>query len=315
MQEGAYCHQPKVAIIGAGKVGATCAFSIMTETEVNEIVLIDTNKKKANAEVLDLNHGLAFSKNKEIRAGDYKDLTGADFIIITAGVAQNPGETRLELASRNYQIIKEIMTEAVKHNKEGIYIIVSNPVDILTYAAQQISGLPRTQIFGSGTNLDSSRFRYLIGEELDLSPNEINAYILGEHGDSEFPLKSQVSINGLNINSIKELPKVDLDACYAKTKNAAYEVIEGKGATYYAIALSIVDILNEIMHDQNAINPLSVCLEGEYGIEGIALSVPVIVNRSGIKQVLEIDMTVEEQFKLKDSAEKLKEVYDSVASG
>ncbi len=304
----------KAAVIGMGKVGATTAYTLMLESEVDEIVLIDINKEKAKGEELDLNHGLAFAENMKIYSGDYKDIEGADFVIITAGVAQKPGETRIELAGKNYKILEQILNDCMHYNKDAIYIIVSNPVDVLTLAAKEITGLPRTQIFGSGTNLDSSRYRYLISQEYGCSPSEVNAYILGEHGDSEFPLKSQISLGGIHIGSISDMPELNFEDLYKKTKNAAYEVIEKKEATYYAIALSVTDIVNDIMSDQDSIKPLSIVLEGEYGQHGVALSVPVVVGSGGIKRILEIDMTVQEQQLLKDSAKKLQKVYEDITS-
>jgi L-lactate dehydrogenase len=308
------CHEIKVAIIGLGKVGATTAFSLMTQTEIKEIVLIDINKAKAEGEAMDLNHGLAFIDNKNIYAGDYKDLKDADFVIVTAGVNQKPGETRIDLAGKNIKIIEEIMTKSVAVNKTAIYLIVSNPVDVLTYHAVKVSGLPRTQVFGSGTNLDSSRFRFLIAKELGLSPSEVNAYILGEHGDSEFPLTSQVNVAGLSINSSADFPVINMDTLYKKTKNAAYEVIARKEATYYAIALSVTNIISAMIGNQHSIKPLSVCLEGEYKQNGVSISVPVVIGRGGVQEILEIDMTTEEGFMLRDSADKLRKVYNDLTS-
>ena len=306
------CHDIKVAVIGVGKVGATTAFALMSLTEVKEIVLIDSNHEKAEGEAMDLNHGLAFIENKNIYAGTYDDIKDADFVVITAGVNQKPGETRIDLASRNIKIIEDIMSKSVAANKSAIYLLVSNPVDILTYHAVKVSGLPRTQVIGSGTNLDSSRFRYLIAKELDLSPAEVNAYILGEHGDSEFPLKSQINVAGLSINSSPDFPKIDLDTIYEQTKNAAYEVIARKEATYYAIGLSVVDIIQDMIRNQHSIKPLSISLEGEYKQEDVALSVPVVVGQNGIEEILEIDMTTEEQFMLRDSADKLRKIYSDL---
>lgn len=293
-------------------MGATTAFALMSLTEITDIVLIDVDKEKAEGEAMDMSHGVSFLKNTTINQGDYSDLKDVNFIIITAGVAQKEGQSRLELASVNHNILKDIMTNCLKYNSHAIYILVANPVDVLTYSAKMISGLPRTQIFGTGTNLDSSRFRYMIAKQLNLSPHEVNAYILGEHGDSEFPLTSQINVSGLNINSIKGLPKIDTAKLYQDTVSAASEVIKRKGSTYYAIALSIVDIMNDIMYDQNAIKPLSVCLEGEYGLKDVALSVPTVLGRKGIDRVLEIEMTDKELESLKVSAEKLKEVYKAI---
>jgi L-lactate dehydrogenase len=306
------CHDIKVAVIGTGKVGATTAFALMSLTEVKEIVLLDSNFSKAEGEAMDLNHGLAFLENKNIYAGTYEDIKDADFVIVTAGVSQKPGETRIDLASRNIKIIEDIIQKSTAQNKSAVYIIVSNPVDLLTHHAVKISGLPRTQVIGSGTNLDSSRFRFLIGKELDLSPTEVNAYILGEHGDSEFPLKSHINVEGISINSSKNFSKIDLDKLYQQTKNAAYEVIKRKEATYYAIGLSVVDIIEDMIRDQRSIKPLSVTLEGEYKLEDVTLSVPVVVGKKGIEEILEIDMTTQEQFMLRDSASKLKKAYSEI---
>jgi L-lactate dehydrogenase len=314
MKNDDYCHQSKAVIIGAGMVGATTAFALMTLSEISEIVIIDVDPEKASGEAMDLNHGLAFTDNKKIYAGNYADTKGADFIIITAGVKQQPGEPRTELASKNYEILSSILKESTKYNDTALYLIVSNPVDVLTYATFKLTGMPRTRIIGSGTNLDSSRFRYLIADKLKCSPKEVNAYILGEHGDSEFPVKSQVDIAGLKLSTIEDLPKIDMDDLFNQTRNAAYEVIKRKGATYYAIALSIADIVGEILSDQRAVNPLSVCLEGEYGLKDVALSVPIITGKEGVKQILEVELTKEEMQKLHESADKLKAVYKEITA-
>lgn len=307
----------KCAIIGCGNVGATTAFSLAKSKLFSEIVLIDIDKKRAQGEADDINHALPFISPMDIYAGDYADLSGADIIIITAGASQAVGETRIDLLKRNAKIFESIVKNITIYNRDAIILVVTNPVDILTQITLSASGLPATRVFGSGTVLDTARLKYLLGKKFDVDPRNVHAFIIGEHGDSELPVWSSANISGIDLDSYcdschESCNQCALDALFEEAKNGAYRIIESKGATYYAIAESVLRIVSAIILDENAILPLSAHLDGEYGISDVCLGVPCIVGAGGIKKVLEIPLSDEEHRGLAESAEKLHKSIRSI---
>ncbi|HPV70635.1 MAG TPA: L-lactate dehydrogenase [Candidatus Magasanikbacteria bacterium] len=302
----------RVVVIGTGLVGSTAAFTMMTQGVASEIVLIDVNKNKCEGEAMDLEHGLSFVRQSRIWAGDYSDCKEADVVVITAGLGQKPGQTRLELASVNAKIIGEIIEQVRHYTDKAVILMVTNPLDVMTYVALKKSGLPNYQVFGTGTTLDSSRFRYLLAQKFGVAPDSMAAYLIGEHGDSEVPVLSHANLMGENIASFKEFDPALMEEAYQHTKNAAAEIICKKGATYYAIALAVSRIVRAILYDENHIFPLSSLLTGQYGLEDVCLSLPTVIGRSGIKKVLEIKLNDEELSKLRQSAKTISETIKSV---
>lgn len=303
----------KVTIIGAGFVGATSAYTLMMSGLITELVLIDVNKKKAEGEVMDLNHGMPFVRPVRIYVGDYSDCAGSDIVIIAAGANQKPGETRIDLVHKNTAIFKEIVSNIVKYNKDCILLVVTNPVDILTYVTYKISGLPKNKVIGSGTVLDTARFRYLLGDHVGIDTRNIHAYILGEHGDTEVATWSLTNIAGIPMEKYCNDCKccdhhVTRDNIFEEVKNAAYKIIEGKGATYFAVALAVKRIVEAIVRDENSILTVSSLLEGQYGLSDICLSVPTIVNKDGIGKIVDVPINDKERNLLIQSGNSLKEV-------
>jgi L-lactate dehydrogenase len=301
----------KVSIIGAGYVGATTAFALMTGGVTSEIALIDVNEKKLAGEVLDLNHGISFVPQVRIHEGTYDDCEDSNIVIITAGVGQKPGETRIDLLRRNIDVFRQIIPRVVERNRDCILLVVTNPVDILTYAAWKISGLPENQVIGSGTVLDSARFKYLLSQHCHVAPHNVHAYIIGEHGDTEVPAWSITNIAGMPIEQFcfkcdKDCARDEKNKIFEQVKNSAYRIIEGKGATYYAVALAVRRIVEAILRNENAILPVSSLMKGYYGIEDVCLSLPSIVNQQGLVRVLELSLTDEEIEGFRYSAETLK---------
>ncbi len=303
----------KVAIIGSGFVGATSAYALFIDGAASEITLIDVNKEKAKGEALDLIHGNLFTPRTKITYGDsYSLCKGAEIIIITAGAAQKPGETRLDLTKKNAGIMKGIISEVIKYNKDGIILMVSNPLDIMTYVAMKWSKFPKHRVFGTGTTLDTARFRNLLGDYYDINPTSVHAYILGEHGDSEFPVWSSANIAGIALKDFKKYDKKKLDVMFDKTKNAAYEVIHTKGATYYAIGLVVRDIVRTIITDQHKVYPVSSLVSDYYGINNVCLSIPCVISKGGIKEQIKIRLDKKEQKQLKNSAAVIKKFLKQV---
>jgi len=301
----------KVAMIGCGYVGAASCFSIMESGLFSEMVLLDANKEKAEGEALDIAHGLPFSKPMKIFAGDYDDIIDASIIIISAGANQKPGETRLDLVKKNVAIFKSIMSEIAKRNVEGVILVVANPVDILTTVAQKLSGLPKNRVFGSGTVLDTARLKYLLGDHLGIDSRSIHAFIIGEHGDSEIAAWSSANVSGIPLSQCCEMRgfynhEKAMQEIADQVKNSAYEIINRKGATYYGIAMSVKRICEAIVRDEKSILPVSSYLDGQFGIYGISLSMPAIVGRNGVEALVPIQLSEEEQSKLKESADTLK---------
>ncbi len=307
----------KIVIIGSGFVGATTAFSLTMNGIASEIVLVDVNREKAIGEAMDLNHGLCFMGQMSITDGDYSSVKDADLIIITAGAPRKPGETRFDLARKNVSIIKSIVPQIMEHYTGGVILVVSNPVDILTYVVQKESGLPANKVIGSGTVLDSARFRYLISEHCGVDVKNVHGYIIGEHGDSEVPAWSVTHIAGMKISDAcsacdKKCNSIEKSKMFEDVKDSGAKIIQYKGATYYGIATSITRICEAILKDQNSILTVSSVIDGHYGINDVALSVPTIVNINGIKSVYEMPLANKELEALRSSAEKIKEVLKEV---
>jgi len=290
----------KVAIIGAGFVGASAAFTMALRQTANELVLIDVFKEKAIGEAMDINHGLPFMGQMSLYAGDYSDVKDCDVIVVTAGANRKPGETRLDLAKKNVMIAKEVTQNIMKYYNHGVILVVSNPVDIITYMIQKWSGLPVGKVIGSGTVLDSIRFRYLLSEKLGVDVKNVHGYIIGEHGDSQLPLWSCTHIAGKNINEYIDDPKCnfteeDKKKIAEDVKTAGATIIKNKGATYYGIAVSINTIVETLLKNQNTIRTVGTVINGMYGIEDVAISLPSIVNSEGVQEVLQFNLTPEEE--------------------
>ena len=299
----------KIAIVGAGFVGSTVAYACLIDGAASEIALIDVNKEKAEGEAMDLQHGLQFKPNVKVHFGSsYGLCKDAEIVIITAGAHQKPGETRIDLVNKNSAIFKSMIPQITKHNKDCILLVISNPLDVLTYLTLKYSKFPKNSVFGSGTILDTARFRYMLAEYFEVSPNSVHAYVLGEHGDSSFPVWSTANIAGVNLKNFKKYNKKAMDKIYLETKNAAYEVIAKKGATYYAIGLGIAKIVRAILSDQNEVLALSSYVKDYYGVKDVCLSVPTIVNRNGIKKQILLPLNSIEKEQLRKSASVIKSV-------
>ena len=297
----------KVAIIGAGFVGSTAAYALLIDGAASEIAIIDVNKEKAQGEAMDLQHGLQFKPNVKISFGNsYALCKDAEIVVICAGAHQKPGDTRLDLVRNNSSILKGVVKGIVKNNKDCIILVVANPLDVLTYLTLRYSKFPKSRVFGTGTILDTARFRYLLGEYFEVSPDSVHAYIMGEHGDSSFPVWSTANIAGVHLKHFKKYSKKALDSLYLKTKNAAYEVIARKGATYYAIGLGISRIVNAILSDENKVIALSSYLKDYEGVSDVCLSVPCVVNRNGIKEQIAMSLNSLEKKQLRKSANVIK---------
>ena len=308
----------KVGIIGVGSVGASIAFALMEKGIFNEIVLIDYNKEKAIGEAMDLSHGILYAKSQaNIYAGEYSDLKDAALIIITAGAAQKEGETRLDLVKKNTSIMHSIINSLKPVNVEGILLIVANPVDILTHVAYKLSGLPKERVIGSGTVLDTARLKYMLSKHLEVDSRNVHAVMIGEHGDSELPVWSGANISGVPLNDFCELRgyhnhEEGMKAIYSDVRNAAYEIIKRKGSTYYGIAMAVSKICECIVNNEHSMLPISVELNGTYGLEDIALSIPTVVGNNGAELVLELPLSDKEIDALKRSADTLKTVISEL---
>ena len=294
----------RIVVIGVGAVGSTTAYTLLLRQRMDELVLIDANKEKAVGDALDMNHGLAFLGQAKVWAGDYEDCADADIIIITAGVAQKPGESRVDLLKRNVAIFESITTQVLNYNKDGILLIASNPVDLMSYFTWKKSGWPSQRIIGSGTLLDTARFRYLIGEKLTIDPRSVHAHIIGEHGDSELPVWSHSNLAGSEI----VLSEQDKDEVFRNTRDAAYRIIEAKGATYYAIALALDRICTAVLKNEASVLNVSVLLNNYHGISDVYLGVPCVVDRSGVREVLHLNINDKERELLHKSADKMKDL-------
>lgn len=299
----------RIVVIGVGAVGSTTAYTLLLRERMDELVLIDSNKAKAIGDALDMNHGLPFLGKAKIWAGSYEDCNEADIVIITAGAAQRTGESRIDLLKRNVAIYESITGEVLRHNRNGILLIASNPVDIMSYFTWKKSDWPSRRIIGSGTLLDSSRLRYLISEKLSIDSRSIHAHIIGEHGDSELPLWSLANIAGTEI-LLSEDEKQEI---FANTRDAAYKIIEAKGATYYAIALALDRICTAILKNEAAVLNVSTLLTNYHGVSDVYLGVPCIVDNSGVRETLTLQIDEVEKRLLHKSADKLKGLIKSIS--
>jgi L-lactate dehydrogenase len=298
----------KVAIIGCGNVGATTAYALLLDGAITDLTLIDTNREKAEGILLDLEHSLPFTSYVKLNAGsDYALCSEADVVIVTAGKKQAEGETRLELIKANRAIFEDIIPKITKAAPNTILMIVSNPVDVLTYEAQRISGFPANRVFGTGTALDTSRLRFHISEKIQIHPHSIEAYILGEHGDTSFPVYSSANVSGKPLSTFDGFTQEVADECYANTKNAAYRIIHDVGYTCYSIATVARELIRNIFNDSHKVFPLSVNLNGYYGISDVSLSVPCVLGRNGIEEVIQVPLSASEQESLRKSAETLRQ--------
>lgn len=316
MQEKGINHR-KAAIIGCGFVGSATAFCLMQSGLFSELVLLDANKEKAEGEAKDIVHGIPFVGQMKIYAGEYDDIMDAAVIIITAGANQKPDETRLDLVHKNVGIYKSIMPEIAKRNYQGILLIVSNPVDILTYTAHKLSGIPENRIIGSGTVLDTARLKYQLGEHLNVDSRSVHTFIIGEHGDSEIAAWSSANVSGIPLNDFCEMRghykhQESMERIAETVKNSAYEIISKKGATYYGIAMSVKRICEAIVRDEKSIFPISRMMHNEYGVDEVVLSMPAIVGADGIETEVPISLSEEEEKLLQKSADTLKNIIKTL---
>ncbi len=305
-------NQPtRVAVVGTGNVGSTFAYALLLSGLAAEIVLIDANHTKAEGEAMDLNHTVPFTHPTRVWAGEYSDCAGAIVTVISAGAAQKPGETRLDLVKKNTAIFRQIVPEVARHNPDGIIIVATNPVDVLTYVTWKLSGLPAQQVMGSGTILDTARFRYLLSQHFDVDPRSVHANIIGEHGDSEVPVWSLANIAGMRLEDYCKVQGLTLDQAamdnlFAQTRDAAYHIIQRKGSTYYAVAAGLMRLVEAILRDQSTVLSASSLIGDYYGIEDVCLSLPTVIDRRGIERVLRLALRDDEIEALRRSSQILK---------
>ena len=307
----------KVAEIGWGFVGSASAFSLMNSGLFSEIVLIDSDRAKAEGEAMDISHGVPFAREMKIYAGDYDDIVDAAIIIITAGANQKPTETRLDLVHKNVKIFQSIIPEISRRECKGILLIVANPVDILTYTAIKLSGFQENRVIGSGTVLDTARLKSKLSRHLEVDSRSIHAFIIGEHGDSEIAAWSSANVSGIPINEFCEMRghydhEKAKEEIADKVKNSAYEIIERKHATYYGIAMAVKRICEVIIRDEKSIMPISSMMHGEHGIDDVVLSMPAIVGKNGLETKVPISLDEKEKIKLKESADTLKRIINDL---
>lgn len=297
----------KVTIIGGGHVGTSAAFAMLLRETAREIVLFDRDKDKMMGEQLDFQHSLAFlATTKIVAAQSYEDTKDSDVIVFTSGVPQASGQTRLDLLKSNAEILEATLPKVVKLSPESIVIIVSNPVDVLTYKASKLLNLPKGRVFGTGTSLDSARFRFYLSELLGINHKNIHAYVLGEHGETSFPVVSSADVGGQSLINMEGVNKEQIQECFIKTRDSAKTIIAAKGATYYAIGVVISQLVHAVLEDAKRIFPVSIPLNGEYGQTGVSLSVPCELGREGVEKILEIPFSSEEKQLMENSANILK---------
>ena len=307
----------KCAIIGTGFVGATTAFTLMESGLFSSLVLIDVNAEKAYGESMDLNHGIPFAQPVFLYAGNYDDLSDCGLIIIAAGANQKPGESRTELVHKNVSIFKDIISEIVKRNRNAILLIVTNPVDILTYAALKFSGFAPGRIIGSGTVLDGARLKYLIGGHLNVDNRDVDAMIIGEHGDTELAVWSLANVGGIPLQSFcgkcnECISAQEMKELFVEVRDSAYSIIEAKGATYYAVALAVRRICEAILRNENSVMTVSTLLTGQGGVDGVCLGFPCIINGSGVSSIIDMPLSEEEQALFAKSAESMREIIKTI---
>lgn len=304
----------KVILIGDGAVGSSYAFALVTQNIAQEVGIVDIDKNRTEGDAIDLSDALAFNSPKKIYSATYEDAHDADLVVITAGAPQKQGETRLDLVNKNLKINHDVVTQIVDSGFNGIFLVAANPVDILTYATWKFSGFPKEKVLGSGTSLDSARFRQALAEIMDVDARNVHAYILGEHGDSEFPVWSHANVAGLQIYEwVKNNPEIDEEAMvnlFFSVRDAAYTIIEKKGATFYGVAAALARITKAILYNENAVFPLSVQMNGEYGLNDIYIGSPAVINSEGVKQVIEVSLSDGEKDRMAASAEQLQNILD-----
>jgi L-lactate dehydrogenase len=308
---------PKIVIVGAGAVGSTFAYSLLIRGLAAQIAIVDVNRDRAEGEAMDLNHGLSFAYPTRIWAGDYSDCKDADVVVIAVDKGQKIEQSRLELAQGNFQIMKELIPNITEYNKDCILLVVTNPLDVMTYAALKLSGFPKSRVIGSGTALDTARLRYLLGEYLQVDPRNVHAYIIGEHGDSEVPVWSLANVAGIKLRDYCPICKVpynveDFNRLFLKVRNAGYDIIKRKGRTFYAVALAMTKIVESILRNENAVLTVSSYLHEYHGVSNICLSVPTVLNRNGVRETLEIPLDQKEIKDFQESAAIIKNVADSL---
>lgn len=307
----------RVVLVGTGFVGSSYAFAMLNQGITEEFVLIDVNRDKAEGDAMDLNHGTPFAPSPtKIWCGDYSDCKDADIVVLTAGANQKPGETRLDLVEKNMKIFSSIVGQIMDSGFDGIFLVAANPVDILTYATWKFSGLPQHRVIGSGTILDTARFRYMLSDYFSVDPRNVHAYIVGEHGDTELPVWSHANVGGKLIHDFLEAKPdssmEDLDQIFVNVRDAAYEIINRKGATFYGIAMGLVRITKAILQNENCILTVSAYLDGQYGQKDVYVGVPAVVNRDGVRELLELELSEEEQTKFSHSVKVLKDTMEPV---
>lgn len=306
----------KVVVVGTGFVGMSMAYSLENQGGINELVLIDVLKDKAEGEAMDLSHGLACAPSRiDIKSGDYDECKDADIVVITAGIAQKPGQTRLELLQINTKIMKEITENIMKSGFNGIIVVATNPVDLMTYVVYKVSGLPSERIIGSGTVLDTSRLRYLIGKRLEVSPKNVHTYIMGEHGDSSFAVWSHSYVGCKSLKGILADRNEDasmLDEVYTEVQQAAYEIINRKKATYYGIGLGLTKLVKAILNNEREILTVSTYIDGNFGHSGLFIGVPAIITNTGVREILDLHLAKDEQEKFDHSFEILNEMKNEI---
>ena len=311
------CNKQKVVIVGTGFVGSSTAYALMIKGVFQEIVLIDANAAKAEGEAMDISHGLPYAHHMSVRSGTYEECADAGIVIVTAGAAQKPGETRLDLIKKNSAIMRSIVSQIKASGFDGILLIVANPVDILTHVAYVESGLPKERVIGSGTVLDTARFKHLLSTALKVDARNVHGIIIGEHGDSELPVWSITNIGGMPFSefcAVRGLKNRDelMNRIHEEVRDSAYRIIERKGATYYGVATAVARICEVIVKNEHTMLPVSAELNGEYGFEGLSLSVPAIVGENGVETVLELSLNYEEKKQLAASAKTLKGIVDTL---
>lgn len=306
----------KVAIVGVGMVGMSFAYAMLNQNICDELCLIDINKERAEGEAMDLSHGLPFAPSSmKIYSGDYSDCTDMDMIVICAGVPQLEGETRRDLLQKNYKVFKTIVKPIVENGFNGVFLVASNPVDVMTKAVLDLSGFPPERVIGSGTSLDTARLRYMIGDYFKVNPRNIHAYVMGEHGDSEFAAWSSAMISVLPIKELDSHTDQimnELDEIAVNVRDSAYKIIKAKKATYYGIGMVLARLTRAILNDENSIFTISAYLNGEYSERGFYIGVPALINRNGVRKILEIPLDESEKKRFKDSAKVIKEMLDEI---
>ncbi|APT85678.1 L-lactate dehydrogenase [Corynebacterium aquilae] len=304
----------KVVLIGAGDVGVAYAYALINQSTCDHLAIIDIDEKKLEGNVMDLNHGVVWAPSRtKVTKGTYEDCKDAAMVVICAGAAQKPGETRLQLVDKNMKIMKSIVDQVMANGFDGIFLVASNPVDVLTYAVWKYSGLPHERVIGSGTVLDSARFRYMLGELYDVAPTSIHAYIIGEHGDTELPVLSSATVAGVSMRKkLEKDPELEgrLERIFEETRDAAYTIIDAKGSTSYGIGMGLARITRAILHNQDVALPVSTLLQGEYGEEDIYIGTPAIICRKGIRRAVELELTEHEMDRFKHSVKTLRAVQE-----